>query len=204
MKHPLALTAILLLGSVLGAAQTPAQQSESKFQPGGTVKLDLSAGDWEVRAGASDKIVVQYFGDTDQVKRVRTRFQVNGAVAKLTVDDTPTHNNAGFHAVVEVPADSDLVVRLTAGDLNIGKIRGSKDIQSHAGDVNIEIADASDYGEVDLSVTAGDIDASPFGGSRSGLFRKFRRSGTGQYRLHAHIGAGDLRLFAKDVKHETL
>jgi hypothetical protein len=203
MKRSPAITAILLLGALVCAAQTPTDQKEAKFQPDGTVKLDLSAGDWMIQAGAGDKVVVRYYGDAAEVKRVQTRFEVNGATAKLIVEDTP-HTNSDFHGVIEVPARTDLVVRLSAGDLKVGRIEGSKDIQSHAGDMNIEIGDAQDYGNVDLSVTAGDIDASPFGGSRSGLFRRFHRSGSGPYALHVHIDAGDLTLVQRERKHEVL
>jgi len=47
---------------------------------------------------------------------------------------------------------------------------------------------------VDASVNAGDVEASPFGESHGGLFRSFKKSGSGKYKLHAHVGAGDLTL----------
>jgi hypothetical protein len=34
----------------------------------------------------------------------------------------------------------------------------------------------------------------PFGESHGGLFRSFRKSGTGKYKLVAHVGAGELTL----------
>ena len=33
-----------------------------------------------------------------------------------------------------------------------------------------------------------------FGETKDGLFRSFEKTGTGHYRLHAHVGAGDLNL----------
>jgi hypothetical protein len=46
-------------------------------------------------------------------------------------------------------------------------------------------------------VKAGDLDASPFGGSKSGLLQEFTWSGDGKYTLRAHLGAGNLVLSSK-------
>jgi hypothetical protein len=44
-------------------------------------------------------------------------------------------------------------------------------------------------------VTAGDVKAPAFGVNKGGLFRSFRKEYPGgKYRLHAHVGAGDLVL----------
>ena len=101
---------------------------------------------------------------------------------KLTVDGIE----------VEVPKNLDLYLRVAAGDVEISRLTGNKDVEVHAGDVTIGIGDPDDYAQVDASVNAGDIDADPFGESKSGLFRSFKRFGSGRYRLHAHVGAGDL------------
>jgi len=63
-----------------------------------------------------------------------------------------------------------------------------------AGDLTIEVGNAADYSHVRASVNTGDIDASPFGESRGGLFRSFEKFGKGKYKLMAHVGAGDLTL----------
>jgi hypothetical protein len=47
---------------------------------------------------------------------------------------------------------------------------------------------------VEASVTSGGLKAPPFGENHGGLFRSFEKSGNGKYRLHAHVGAGDLTL----------
>jgi hypothetical protein len=42
---------------------------------------------------------------------------------------------------------------------------------------------------------AGDLTASAFGVNKDGLFRSFEQNNpSGKYRLHAHVGAGDLTL----------
>jgi len=93
-----------------------------------------------------------------------------------------------------VPRHSDLWVRLTAGDMKIESIEGNKDVEAHAGDLEIQIAHPEEYGYRDASVLAGDIDASAFNISKEGLFRSFQQKGPGKYRLHAHLGAGDLTI----------
>ena len=54
-----------------------------------------------------------------------------------------------------------------------------------------------DVSKVDASVWAGEIQAPPFQVNKGGLFRSFDWRGKGLYRLHAHLKAGDLRLFSK-------
>jgi hypothetical protein len=70
-------------------------------------------------------------------------------------------------------------------------------VDSYGGNVTIVVPNANDYGSVDLSVKAGDIDAAPFGGSKSGLLQTFTWSGKGKYTLRARLGAGSLALKAK-------
>jgi DUF4097 and DUF4098 domain-containing protein YvlB len=95
---------------------------------------------------------------------------------------------------IRIPKNSGIYVRVPAGDVTVEGISGDKDIELHAGDLSIHIGNPEDYSHVDASVSAGDVDAAPFGESRSGLFRSFTKSGSGKYKLHAHVGAGDVTL----------
>jgi hypothetical protein len=95
---------------------------------------------------------------------------------------------------VHIPHNSELYARVTAGDVTIENVVGSKDVELHAGDLTISVGNPDDYSSVEASVTAGDISASPFHEDHGGLFRSFRKSGTGKYTLYAHVGAGDLTL----------
>jgi hypothetical protein len=99
-----------------------------------------------------------------------------------------------------VPTQADLYVRLTAGDLRVESIRGNKDIELHAGDVDIDVGRPEDYQHVDASVWAGDLTAAPFHVNKGGLFRSFDWNGNGRYRLHARLKAGDLRLSSKSIE----
>lgn len=64
----------------------------------------------------------------------------------------------------------------------------------HVGDVNLGVGDASNYGNVDVSVTIGDLDAGAFDVSKGGFFRSWHRNRGGAYKLYAHVGVGDLTL----------
>lgn len=68
--------------------------------------------------------------------------------------------------------------------------------ESRAGDLNIDVGRTSDYGKLEASVKAGDINARPFNVSKGGLFRSFSWQGRGRYTLHASLLAGDLTLFS--------
>ena len=79
---------------------------------------------------------------------------------------------------------------------------GNKDVELHTGDARIDAGRAEDYHSVDASVWAGDIQAEPFHVFKDGLFRSFDWSGKGPYRLHAHLKAGDLRLYSKGAERQ--
>ena len=181
----------ILIGAAAAQTATQPGHAEQAFANNGRVNLDLSAGEYEIRSGATDKIVVNYSThDPEHDRDVEVKFVGGHDSTHLTVNGP--HNN--FHATIEVPPQTDLYVRLSAGDMRIRGIEGNKDVESHAGDLIIDVGHASDYAAVDASVHAGDINAGAFNVEKGGLFRSFRLRGTGKYRLHAHLGAGDLTL----------
>jgi hypothetical protein len=102
-------------------------------------------------------------------------------------------NNTHFR--IEIPAKTNLYVRMSAGDAEIRGVTGDKDVELYAGDLTITGVKASDYKTADASVTAGDLVAGPFNVTKDGLFRSFNaRNSTGKYKLHAHLMAGDLTI----------
>jgi hypothetical protein len=155
--------------------------------------LDLRSGDYKVTASTGEKISIRTTGDRAEKGRdVSLTFKHMNTHAELKLTGGPTNN--GPSILIAVPKSSNLIVRLPFGDLNIEGVSGDKDVEMHAGDLNIEVGNPADYAHVDASVGAGDINAGPFGENKDGLFRSFEKSGPGHYRLHAHIGAGDLNL----------
>lgn len=162
-----------------------------QFPSHGTIQMQLTGGDYSIRSAATDQIHI--IGTADypgNQKRLRAEVEVRGTEATITTNGP--HNNT--HFTIEVPRHSNLLIRLQAGDIQIERIEGDLDITSHAGDVNIKVPRASDYHSVDASVYAGDLNAPAFGASTGGLFRFVHWSGSGVYKLRAHLGAGELNL----------
>jgi hypothetical protein len=170
------------------AAEAPAPVADKSFVPGGKIVLDLDGGAYEIKAAADNHIRVAVSGAAANTK---VDVGIDGTNGTVKVKDTP-HGN--FHGIIEVPSQSDVVVRLTGGELTMGEITGNKDVESYAGNVRMAVGDPNEYARVDTAVKAGDIKAQPFGGSKSGLLQEFTWSGTGKYTLRAHVGAGNLAL----------
>jgi len=181
--------AVLLVTPITLGAQSSGSQAEKDFVSGGKIEITLESGDYRVRASSDSRIHVRW--NEASARSVRVKLATNDKSAELRVENTP-HNN--FHATIEVPALADLRVRLTAGDMSVAGIKGDKDIEIHAGDLNISVGNSSDWGDVDASVTAGDVNAPAFKEVRGGLFRSFHWKGPGKYRLHVHLTAGDINL----------
>ena len=173
------------------AEATPSAVADKPFVTGGKITFDLDGGGYEIRPAADNHIRVALTGAPGNSK---VDVAINGSDADVKIKDTP-HSN--FRATVEVPAAADVVVRLTGGELKIEGVTGNKDVESMAGNVQIGVGDPKDYASVDAAVKAGDLDAQPFGGSKSGLLQEFTWSGTGKHTLRAHLGAGNLVLTSK-------
>jgi hypothetical protein len=189
--------AVALLGTALVAAQDSRSSSslERPFAPNGRVRMDLSAGDYHIAGSPDNRIHMEWSTrDAESLARVRTRADVRDKDASIMTDGP---SNKNFRVTIHVPNQTDLYVRLTAGDLRVEDIRGNKDIELHAGDARIDVGRAEDYNSVDASLWAGDIKADAFNIYKDGLFRSFDWKGKGPYKLHAHLKAGDLRLYSK-------
>jgi len=168
---------------------------ERRFAANGSVRMDLVAGDYQIKGGAQDRVRIEWsVRDADALAKVQARAEVRDRELRLTTDG-PSNKNLKF--VIEIPNQSDLYVRMTAGDLTIEDIRGNKDVELRAGDLRIDVGRAGDYAKVDGSLWAGDIKASAFQVFKEGLFRSFDWTGGGPYRLHAHLMAGDMYLYSK-------
>jgi hypothetical protein len=192
LKYRLSLTVVMTcMLMVAGAFPARAQTSADKsFISGGKIDIHLESGDYQIKPSSDNNIHVTWSGP--RTERVRVTINTNGSHADLQVANTPDNN---FHATIEVPAASDLVVRMTAGDLTIGAISGSKDLSLRAGNLDVRITDPNDYARVDASVDAGDLNTPAFGGSTGGLFRSFKWTGKGKHTLRVRLMAGDVNLW---------
>lgn len=170
----------------------PAAQVQEKFAPGGFVRLHLGSGGYRVIDGDANTILVSYnTSNSDELKQVKVKIKTGSASADVFISDTPRNN---FRATIEVPARSDLRVRMFAGEVVIDGVEGDKDVEVDAGRIEIRVPKPDDYGRRDASVHAGSIEASVFHISKGGLFRSFDQKGPGKYRLHAHVATGEIDL----------
>jgi hypothetical protein len=161
---------------------------EAKFFAGGRIRMDLCSSGVELVGKDEAKLRVSYDPDRGNVK---VRIRVSGDRADLIVGDCPRNN---FRVTIEVPKSSGLYVRMMAGQLDVRDISGDKDVVLHFGQLTMDVGKPEGYGHVDASVNSGELNASAFNIEKGGLFRSFDRSGPGKYRLHAHVGAGQLDL----------
>lgn len=173
-------------------AKTGETHFEAPLPSGIPLRLYLRSGDIRLVGTDDNKISVDVSGkNADEAREVKHRLVVQHGTAEFRLSGGPRND---FQIIVHLPKNSDLFLRVPAGDVTVEGITGDKDIELHAGDLSIHVGNPNEYSQVDASVIAGDVSASPFGESRSGLFRSFRKSGSGRYKLHAHVGAGDLTL----------
>jgi len=188
------LLALLALGAAVAVAQDTSidrrgeSPVEAKFNPGGRVRMDLCPSG--VQVIGTDDAVIRVSYHPERVG-VRVRLEISGDHADLRISGCP-HNN--FQARVEIPKTSALYFRMMAGQLDVWEVIGDKDVEVSFGQLNVDVGKAEQYRHVDASVNSGQIDASAFNVSKGGLFRSFDQHGPGKYRLHAHVGAGQVDL----------
>lgn len=161
---------------------------EVGLEAGRHLTMHLRAGDVEIAGTPKPGLRVTCTSDAGEAGNIRISF----AAGDLRTYGGPDRNTR-FR--IEVPDKTNLVVRMTAGDMRVNGITGDKDIELRAGDLTIGIAHPEQYRVADGSVMAGNLNAAAFGIAKDGLFRRFRKeNANGQYRLHVELLAGDLSL----------
>jgi hypothetical protein len=162
------------------------------FPSGSRLRLHLRSGEFHIVGGKGNKIAVRLNGrNADNARDLTVRFKQWDDEADLRVFGGPKNN---LEVTIEVPGSATLFIRMPAGDLSVEGVSGDKDVELHFGELTIAVGKATDYSHVDASVMSGGLEAAPFGESHGGLFRSFEKNGSGKYKLHAHVGAGDLTL----------
>lgn len=196
----LSLASLAVLAAPLAMAQSkrveatnlPDHPFQVEYPSGSQLSLHLRSGDVRVVGGSEKKVSVRVDAkDLEKAREVRVTFDRSEHSAELHVSGGPRND---IQITVEVPKDTGLYVRMPAGQLEISDVTGDKDVQLHAGELVVHVGDPADYSHVDASVTTGGLEAPPFHEDHGGLFRSFHKDGNGKYKLHAHVGAGDLTL----------
>jgi len=198
MRYVRFLLPVFFLISPLGFAQTKNESTdlgkpfEADLASGGDLRMELRSGEFHIVGGDENKIVIHVTGrNADKANEVKVSLRRSDNNAELHISGGP-RNDLAFD--ISVPKNVKLFLRMFAGELDVHGISGSKDIELHFGELRITLGSLGDYAHVDASVTSGALDADPFGINKGGLFRSFEKDGKGSYRLHAHVGAGQITL----------
>ena len=156
------------------------------------LRMYLRSGDIQISAREDNRVAVRYEGGSkEEFKDLGVRFERSSDSSTLELHGGPDRD---MHVLIEVPQNTSLFVRMSAGNLDLARIAGDKDVSLRAGDLTIAIGDPKEYSRIHASVLTGDLEAPPLGESHGGLFRSFTREGPGHFKLSAHVTAGDLTL----------
>jgi hypothetical protein len=188
----LGLAPVCLAQTKIEATDLVRHPFSAAFASGGKLKLKIRSGDIRVVGTTDEKISVELSGrkawDAGDVK---VRFEQKSDMTELKVSGGPKND---LTITVRIPASTDLHARIPAGEVHIEGITGNKDVEIHAGDLTVDVGDTADYAHIEASVYTGELDALALGVNKGGLFRSIKKEGSGRYRLHAHVGAGQLTL----------
>jgi len=101
----------------------------------------------------------------------------------------------GSRVRVEIPENSNLAVRMGAGELVIQGVHGNKYAMLRSGKLVIDVGDQREYSSANASVLAGAIHAPAFSTDKGGIFRYMSARGPNlRLSLDAHVSAGELVL----------
>lgn len=168
------------------------------FAPDGSLRVHVSAGRVKIIKGSDPRhIVLRYTAKSaddgeDASSRVKTRFEMKGSQAEIDLT-APTNGGANLDVEIEVPSPVDLSVRMVAGEVTVEGVEGNMDIEDHVGDVTIKPGPEKKYDLIDASTRIGGLEGFP-GPVHGWLGKSGKVVEAGQYRLHAHVGVGDVHL----------
>lgn len=172
-------------------------QSETRtetraFAPGGSLRLTMRTGDVRILKGDTNQIRVRYTSESERsdfADRVTLRFDVRGKDA--TIDfHMPSHGDVAVE--VEVPAQTDLRVNLTVGDVTVRGVEGNKDLEVHVGDIEVEPITQAGYRRLEASTHVGGITTAEYVRVRGWIGNSVKSNGTGTYRVHVRTRIGDI------------
>jgi hypothetical protein len=162
------------------------------FASGGKLRLHVRSGEVHVIGTDKNKISVELSGKKAyDAKELKVRLERKDGTADMRICGGPRND---LTITIRIPTNTDLYARIPFGEVHVENIVSNQDVELHAGDLTVAVGDSAAYSHVDASVISGEVDAVAFGESHGGLFRSFKREGSGRYRLHAHVGAGQLTL----------
>jgi hypothetical protein len=146
-----------------------------EFASRGQLDLRIRSAEIHIIGSDEDRVVVRVGGRQGlDSKDVGARFEKHGNAGVLEITGDPSND---MSITVQVPKESNLVVRVFAGDVEVRDIVGDKDLELNFGALRIGVGDATGYSTVKASVSSGEIDAKPFGESMVGYFGRSKSQG---------------------------
>src|SRR5262245_9946707 len=135
----LALTCLALYPSRAKAEQPAANPTSMSFPATGVIRMGLNKGAIEVVGTAVDKISVSWrSADPDLDRDVSVQLQRTGDKEAKVVLDGPA-NRVRYR--IEVPSECDVVIRMTAGDLDVHGIVGTLDAGLSLGNMVLRVGE---------------------------------------------------------------
>lgn len=181
-----------LLATTGIAQPVQAHPFSADFASGGKLRMHVRSGEVHVIGTDQSKISVEVSGkNADETADLQVRLKEKEGAPELRISGGPRKD---ITLTIRIPRNTDLYARIPFGEVQVENVSGNKDIELHAGELTVAVGNAADYAHVDASVYTGEVDGKPFGEEHGGLFRSFHKEGGGRYRLHAHVGAGQLTL----------
>jgi hypothetical protein len=172
---------------------TETREQTWDFASGGRVELHMRYGDLTVLPARTDHISIRYkmqSEHSDFIPKIATRFEIGPSTAVLRID---APRDGSVDVELTVPRNSNLLLRVAAGDIVIGPIDGDKNVETYAGDIRIELPEQFDTGPVDARTHAGDV-ISPWGKPHGWVGGALKYDGGGKHSIRAHTYAGDIEL----------
>jgi hypothetical protein len=170
------------------------QSFETNLANGETLRLHLHDGDFRVVGTDSDKISIHVEGkNLEHAKNIKIQLKRADGAVDLKLLHVPKNE---LQVTIEIPRTTNLYARMRGGDLSVHGVAGDKNLELTGGDLTIQVGNPEDYSHVDLSVRFGDVSGTQFGDPKGWLGNSVRKDGSGKYRLHAHVTAGDLMLIS--------
>ncbi|MGB7135861.1 MAG: hypothetical protein WBD46_11275 [Acidobacteriaceae bacterium] len=192
--------AALLLLPLAGAAQTLGncdQPIEAPLHARADLVIDARSAELDIVGADREGIRISCTVSNrtqDRARDVVLRYSGIPDAGKLLVEHGPL-NNSGLTIRVEIPRKTNLRIHMPAGEIDVTRISGDKDIDLYAGQLTITGENPPAYHLVDASADVGEVDASAWGVDKGGFFRRFRHeTPTGEYHLRAHVTTGEIDL----------
>jgi hypothetical protein len=195
-KTSLLVAAVLLCASSAAFSQvhggTRIGQNQAQPPASTNLRLHLPAGDFRIVGGDSNQISFHVVGN-NRAQAKKMKISLSRSSDGLDLKLSHVHKIEA-QVTITVPRESNLFARMSGGALSVDGVTGDKDIELIGGDLSIQVGDPEQYAHVDVSVRFGEVSGDLLGEPKGLVGNSIRKDGSGKYRLHAHVMAGDLTL----------